>query len=124
VVAAARGASRTALVVVLLTLVAVTSACGAADPAGSPPPESSSSPSGSSSPGSPCAGAVGQADDVAASLVGLTEAEATARAGESGLQVRVAGRGAECYALTADYQERRVNIVLDDSGVVVAAGRG
>lgn len=118
VAAAARGASRTALVVVLLTLVAATSACGAADPAGSPPPESTTS------TGSPCAGAVGQADDVTAALVGLSEAEATQRAQASGLQVRITGRGTECFALTADYREDRVNLALDVGGVVVAAGRG
>lgn len=96
----------------------MTSACGAADPAGSPPPETTTS------TGSPCAGAVGQADDVTAALVGLSEAEATQRAQASGLQVRITGRGTECFALTADYREDRVNLALDLGGVVVAAGRG
>lgn len=120
-VAAARGASRAASVVVLLLLVAVTAACGAADPAGSPPPESTGA---SDAPGGPCATAVGEVDETTRSLVGLGEAEATERAEAAGLQVRLAGRGEECFALTADHRPDRVNLTLDDDGVVLAAGRG
>lgn len=117
-VAAARSASRAALAVVVLTLLVATAACGAADPAGSPPPQTSGPPAG------PCDGSVGQGDETTSALVGLSEAEATERAGASGLQVRIAGRGAECYALTADHQQHRVNLTLDDDGTVLAAGRG
>lgn len=107
-----------ALAVVVLTLLGATAACGAAGTAGGPPPESSSGSSG------PCDSAVGQPDDASRALVGLPETEAVQRAGDAGLQVRVAGRGAECYALTADHQPNRVNLTLDDDGVVLAAGRG
>ncbi|TNM60189.1 hypothetical protein FHN55_18815 [Streptomyces sp. NP160] len=115
---AARSASRAALAVVVLTLLVVTAACGAADPAGGPPSETSSP------PGGPCDTAVGQGDETTRALVGLSEAEATQRAGDSGLQVRVAGRGTECYALTADHRPDRVNLTLDEDGTVLAAGRG
>ncbi|MGQ7296582.1 hypothetical protein [Quadrisphaera sp. KR29] len=113
-VVTALGASRVVLVVVLLAAVSVTAACGAADPVGADPPAATSSPCGSS----------GAADDLTRSLLDLPEAEATARAEAEGLPVRVVGRGADCFAVTMDFRPERVNLDLDEAGVVRAAGRG
>ncbi|MEH3075075.1 MAG: hypothetical protein PGN11_00110 [Quadrisphaera sp.] len=113
-VAAARGASRAALVVVLLAVVVVTAACGAADPAGGPSPRGTSGPCGST-------GAPDETTDV---LLGMTETEATARVEAGGLSVRVVGRGSECFPVTMDFRADRVNLDLDDAGTVRGAGRG
>lgn len=52
--------------------------------------------------------------------LGLTEQEAKAYAKEQGQTIRVAGRDDECYALTMDYRDNRVNIYLVDDVVVAA----
>ncbi|MGA9278649.1 hypothetical protein [Ilumatobacter sp.] len=54
--------------------------------------------------------------------VGLDEADAQAAADSDGLDLRVVGEDGECFAITMDVREDRVNIELVD-GVVVAAAR-
>ncbi len=56
-----------------------------------------------------------QAD--ADSLVGLTEAEATATAREKGWIVRIAARDGENFMLTTDYVTNRVNFIIEKSVV-------
>ncbi len=52
--------------------------------------------------------------------LGLTEAEATAQAGADGYSLRVVGADGECFAITMDLRDDRVNVELVD-GVVIAA---
>ena len=51
------------------------------------------------------------------SLVGLTEAEATATAKERGWTVRIAARDGENFMLTTDYSATRVNLTVEKSVV-------
>lgn len=46
-------------------------------------------------------------------LLGMSEAEATATAGSNGWVVRVAARDGEQFALTMDYNPKRVNLTID-----------
>jgi hypothetical protein len=52
--------------------------------------------------------------------VGLTEQEATDRAADEGYSIRVVGADGECFAITLDLRDDRVNVELAD-GVVIAA---
>lgn len=52
--------------------------------------------------------------------LGLTKAEAERYAQTHGQTVRVAGRDGECFALTMDYRDDRVNIYLEDDEIVAA----
>lgn len=51
------------------------------------------------------------------SLVGLTEAEATATAKDRGWTVRIAARDGESFMLTTDYSATRVNLTVEKSVV-------
>jgi hypothetical protein len=63
---------------------------------------------------------IGENEDLLPEYVGLTEAEATERAEGQGYSVRVVGEDGECFAITMDLRDDRVNLELAD-GVVVAA---
>ena len=52
--------------------------------------------------------------------LGLSLREAKIFAAEQDQTVRVAGRDGECYALTMDYRDNRVNVYLEDDLVVAA----
>ena len=52
--------------------------------------------------------------------LGLSEQEAEALAQDQDHTIRVAARDGECFALTMDYREDRVNIYLEDDSVVAA----
>jgi hypothetical protein len=52
--------------------------------------------------------------------LGLTKDEAERYARAHGQTVRVAGRDGECFALTMDYRDDRVNIYLEDDQIVAA----
>ena len=52
--------------------------------------------------------------------LGLTLRAAKRFATEQDQTIRVAGRDGECYALTMDYRENRVNLYLEDDLVVAA----
>lgn len=54
-------------------------------------------------------------------FVGLSEDEATELAEERDLQVRVVGRDGECFPVTEDLRNDRVNLELVDDVVVGAA---
>lgn len=53
-------------------------------------------------------------------FLGLTEGEAYDLAAAHGLTVRVVGRDGECFAVTLDLRDDRINLELVD-GVVVGA---
>jgi hypothetical protein len=55
--------------------------------------------------------------------LGLSTPEAKQYAAEQNQTIRIAGRDGECFALTMDYRDNRVNIYLEN-GVVVAAAIG
>ena len=93
---------------VVVTSAVLLSACGGG-PAGSAPSSTTSCLRGDA------------ADD---GVVGLSEADAVARVEALGLTSRVVGRGSECYVLTTDFLPDRVNLDLDDDGVVRGATRG
>jgi len=112
-----------------LTLILL-SACGATDDqpttAGSPAAPSSTADDSDNSP-NPCLGSAGNTpedprsdEQMTEQYLGLTEQEAEALAQDEGHTIRVAGRDAECFALTMDYREDRVNIYLEDDTVVAA----
>ena len=52
--------------------------------------------------------------------LGLSEPEAKKYASEQGQTIRIAGRDGECFALTMDYRQDRVNLYLQDDEVVAA----
>ncbi len=52
--------------------------------------------------------------------LGLSEPEAEKYASEQGQTIRIAGRDGECFALTMDYRDNRVNLYLEDDVVVAA----
>lgn len=52
--------------------------------------------------------------------VGLTEVQARERASEAGRPLRVVQRDDEHFIVTMDYQERRVNVVVQDGTVTSA----
>jgi hypothetical protein len=52
--------------------------------------------------------------------LGLTQREAKKYATEQDQTIRIAGRDGECYALTMDYRDNRVNLYLEDDLVVAA----
>lgn len=60
-------------------------------------------------------------EDPVPEYVGLGEAEATERAEDDGLQVRVVGRDGECFAVTMDIRDDRVNFEVADDVVIAAA---
>lgn len=62
-------------------------------------------------------------DDVAASLIGLSEERAVEVAKEQGFEVRVTERDGESFPVTADYRMDRVNVSIAE-GVVVQASVG
>jgi hypothetical protein len=68
--------------------------------------------------GEPCI-AEGQ-ENPAPEYVGLTLEDAEALAEENGLTLRVVGEDGECFAITMDLRDDRVNVELAD-GVVIAA---
>ena len=117
------------LLVCGLTLLLLT-ACGSSDDqptsAESPArPSPTSDDSDISSP--PCldtAGGtpndLGSHDPMTKQYLGLTEQEAEALAADQDHTIRVAARDGECFALTMDYREDRVNIYLEDDSVVAA----
>ena len=116
-----------------LTLVLL-SACGATDDqpttAGSPAAPSPTADDSDNSP-NPCLGSAGgntpddprSDEQMTEQYLGLTEQEAGALAKDEGHTIRVAGRDGECFAMTMDYREDRVNIYLEDD-TVTAATRG
>jgi hypothetical protein len=62
-------------------------------------------------------------DELAATLVGLSEEDAIANAEANGWIVRIAARDGESFQLTTDWVENRVNLVVDD-GMVTAVTIG
>ncbi len=52
--------------------------------------------------------------------LGLSEQEAKKYAAEQSQTIRIAGRDGECFALTMDYRDNRVNLYLEDDEVVAA----
>jgi hypothetical protein len=96
-----------------------------ADPGGAsstPPPVSSPTPSNQPNP---CLGEGGMATPPNSSpgtegYLGLSLRVAKILATEQDQTVRVAGRDGECYALTMDYRDNRVNVYLEDDLVVAA----
>jgi hypothetical protein len=52
--------------------------------------------------------------------LGLSEQEAKKYAAEQSQTIRIAGRDGECFALTMDYRDDRVNVYLEDDEVVAA----
>jgi hypothetical protein len=56
-------------------------------------------------------------------FVGLTEAEAESEAADRGWTTRVVAEDGEGFMVTEDYNEERVNLVVED-GTVTAAARG
>jgi hypothetical protein len=54
-------------------------------------------------------------------FVGLTEAEAVALAEEQRLVVREVGRDGECFPVTDDFSEDRINLEFQRDRVVAAA---
>jgi len=118
---------RAARALVVVTGAVLLAACGGVTgqgPAAEPPSTApSTAPSGASSGAvSSCLPGGPQDDD--AGVVGLSEAEAVARAQSLGLTTRVAGRGGDCAALTMDFLPDRVNLDLDADGVVRGTSRG
>jgi hypothetical protein len=112
---------------VLVIAVALLTSCGGDEgdglTEGTPPP--SASPSVASNPCVP-EGGPELPPDVAAvteQFIGLSGQDAKALAREQDLTTRVAGRDGECFAMTLDYREDRVNLYLED-GLVVAATIG
>ncbi len=59
-------------------------------------------------------GLSGDVADIASSVIGLTEDEAVGSIEESGLMVRIAERNGEQFALTEDYRDNRINLVIVD----------
>ena len=63
-------------------------------------------------------------DDVfpsADEFVGLTEDEAIDLAGERGLEVREVGRDGECFPVTEDLRQDRINLEFSGDRVIAAA---
>jgi hypothetical protein len=60
------------------------------------------------------------AQDVADSVVGMSEAEATKTAEAKGLTVRVGSRDGEDFPLTMDYRTDRVTLTVKDDKVTAA----
>lgn len=97
--------------------------CGDQDPDSASTP--SATPSGDASTSNPCLGAGGPADAPDSGpdtdqYLGLSEQEADDLAQDNGFTLRVAGRDGECFALTMDYRQDRVNVYLDDDVVTAA----
>src|SRR5215213_10863321 len=99
-------------------------ACGSTDEsptsAGSHAEPSPTSRHSDTSP-NPCIDSAGQTTDdpgldgsMTEQYLGLSEQEAEALAKDQEHTLRVAGRDGECFALTMDYREDRVNIYLED----------
>ncbi len=59
----------------------------------------------------------------AGTLVGRSEGDATEAIRARGLIMRIVGRDGESFAVTMDYSEQRINLVIDD-GLVVEATVG
>lgn len=118
-------------VVPAVLAVLVLGGCGSgteADPgAGSSSNPTVTTPSPSNQP-NPCLGEGGMATPPDSSpgtegYLGLTQPEAKRYAAKRDQTIRVAGRDGECFALTMDYRDDRVNLYLKD-GIVVAAAIG
>jgi hypothetical protein len=60
------------------------------------------------------------AQEVADSVVGMSEAEATKTAEAKGLTVRVGSRDGEDFPLTMDYRTDRVTLTVKDDKVTAA----
>lgn len=54
-------------------------------------------------------------------FVGLTEAEADQLAADLGLEVREVGRDGECFPVTDDFRQDRINLELAGDEVIAAA---
>ena len=54
-------------------------------------------------------------------FVGLTEAEADRLAADLGLEVREVGRDGECFPVTDDFRQDRINLELAGDEVIAAA---
>jgi hypothetical protein len=111
----------------VLVVALVLTGCGGGDAdefaEGTPPP--SASPSVTSNPCLPEGGPEVPPDVAAVTdqFIGLSGQDAKSLAREQDLTTRVAGRDDECFALTLDYRDNRVNLYLE-SGTVVAATIG
>jgi len=114
---------RAARALVVVTGTVLLAACGGG-PAGSTAGDPAVTPSGGAASCLPGGGTGAQGDAAGDGVVGLSEADAVARAEAAGLTARVVGRGSDCYALTMDLVPDRVNLDLDDDGVVRGASRG
>ena len=64
---------------------------------------------------------IGENEDLLPEYVGLSESEATDLAQEQGLQVREVGRDGECFAITMDLRDDRVNLEFAEDVVIGAA---
>jgi hypothetical protein len=64
---------------------------------------------------------IGDNEELLPEYVGLSLDEATTRAEDQGYSVRVVGEDGECYAITMDLRDDRVNLELVDDVVVAAA---
>ena len=101
------------LLTVLITVVALAgAACGnddveVSDPASPPDPPAE-------------AVCIGAGEELLPEYVGLSVDDATERAEGQGFSVRVVGEDGECFAVTLDLRDDRVNLELVD-GVVIAA---
>lgn len=112
---------RRALLVLLICLAMVGCADQDPDAASSP----SATPSSDEPASNPCLGVGGPADAPGSGpdtgqYLGLSEQEADDLAQDNGFTLRVAGRDGECFALTMDYRQDRVNIYLEEDVVTTA----
>jgi hypothetical protein len=98
------------LLVLALPLVA---ACGSDD-------DSSSDTTAAAASGGEAACLSPEQGEPADEYVGLDEEAATALAEEDGLTLRVAGEDGECFPMTMDIREDRVNVEIVDGEVVTA----
>lgn len=69
----------------------------------------------------PAAECIGENETILDEYVGLSEGEATDLAAEQGLDVREVGRDSECFAITMDLRDDRVNLEFADDVVIAAA---
>jgi hypothetical protein len=101
------------LTVLIVTFVLVLAACGNDDDAVTTPGTG-----GDPLPEPVC---IGENEELLPEYVGLTEPEAVSLADEQGLSVREVGRDGECFAITMDLRDDRVNLEFADDVVIAAA---
>ena len=107
--------SRLATAVAALTLVIALPACGNGDDS-TPAASSSSSSSSTKEPPMSSAGV----DQMAASVVGMSEDDAVKAIHDAGYTSRVVERDGEKFAVTMDLQPDRINLTVTDDKVTKA----